>query len=185
VKLVVLHTHHFHPKPKFILFRSNKLSKKSLFGFFRPGKYAFHLLRAALPHLRLLTLPLDQLSLLSNYLSPQEKGFLSAKLLFNEGNSSDLEAPPSLNTTTEPREPAKVSLASLSVKLELIPENSIIIDHFKMPGEALFKIQSDWSDKEVFEVDFVDVSHNLFLTGVETLTRGNNRPKFKQGDSNR
>jgi len=138
-------------------------------------------MRATLPHLRLFTLPTtDPISLLAKFLTAEEKTYLAGRLLFKDENTSD-PAPPSLDTSTVPREPAKVSLASRSVKMELIPEDSIITDHFKMPGQLLHMGHWLGDRKDVFSVEFSDVSHNVCLTGMEILTRGNNQPKICRG----
>jgi len=147
--------------------------------YFRPEKEEFELMRAVLPHLRLLTLPVEQLTELNNYLKPEEKVFLAVQMVFDDENSSG-PSPQSLNTNTTPREKAVV-VSLPSVKLELIPEKSITTDHLKMPGQPLHKSKCDQYSKEVFKIEVVDVSQNVCLTGIEILTRGNNQPQFKQG----
>jgi len=74
-------------------------------------------MRAALPHLRLLTLPMDQISLLTKYLLPEEKNFL----LGQEENGSGT-APPSLKNSRNPREKPFLHFPNT---LELIPDHLI------------------------------------------------------------
>jgi len=132
-------------------------------------------MRAALPHLRLLTLPMGQISPLTKYLLPPEKAILSGKLLFNEENSEP--SPPSLNNNTNSRMRATLRQPHDAVQ-ELIPEDLIITDHLKMAGQPLSKSLDNHC--EVFSIDLIGVLQNVILTGIEILTRGNNHLEFKR-----
>jgi len=69
---------------------------------FRPEKEGFELMRAALPHLRVLTLAVDKLSLLTKYLTAEEKTFLAGQMVFMEENCA-AAVPVSILNTTKPR----------------------------------------------------------------------------------
>jgi len=145
---------------------------------FRPEKEGYELMRAALSQLRLLTLKMNQISLLAMYLLPEERTFLAGKLLFKDENSSD-SAPPGLCANASPREKALIFTS-----LELIPKDRIITDHLKMGGKPLYWITDDREKSEVFNIDLIDLSRNLCLTGIEILTRGNNQPQIQRGLGN-
>jgi len=130
--------------------------------FFRPEKEGFVLIRMALPHLRLLTLPsCDPISLLAKYLTKEEKTYLAGQLLFKDDNFSG-PAPASLNTTTTPR----LDGASLNLNiLKLIPENLVTDGHLRMEIDKMLFVDFK---KFVFETD---IHHDCILKGVEILTR--------------
>jgi len=56
--------------------------------YFRSEEKGLELLKAALPHLRLLTLPLDNLSRLDEYLSPSAKLDLNNVIFKGENHGS-------------------------------------------------------------------------------------------------
>jgi len=129
-------------------------------------------MRAALPHLRLLTLPMDKLYQLSKFLSPEERSFLAVRLLFQESAAS----PPSLNTNASPRE------KFVSNKVwEVIPERLILTDHLEMTGKGLARCERA---KEMFSVDLNFLLETICLKGIEILTQANNYPEFKQTANN-
>jgi len=136
-------------------------------------------MRAALPHLRLLTLPVDKLHFFSIYLSAEEKTSLAVQLLFKKGSSSQSPLPSTLNSSTTPREQS-VYLELGSCWLEIIPDDFIITDHFKMGGQPLNKIRSKGGQREVFTLDLIKIKRDMCLTGIEILTQANNCPQFKQ-----
>jgi len=130
-------------------------------------------MRAALPHLRLLTLPLDKHTLLTKFLLPEEKTYLLRQVYLKEQSSG--AAPPSLNTNENPR--MKVKFCNPNT-MELISESSIITDHIEMIGRAL---DSYYSNKEMIKhCCTINVGHSFCLKGIEILTRGNNFPDFRE-----
>jgi len=139
------------------IFKEESSGQPSL--FFRPEKEGFELMRAALPHLRLLTLPsIDQISLLAKYLTKGEKTYLSMKLLFKEEKSSN-PAPPSLNTNS------RIRGASLNPNiLELIPEN-LITDSLLTTKLDKITVKDDIK----FVCEF-NIHHDCVLLGVEILS---------------
>jgi len=138
---------------------------------FRPEKDGFELMRAALPHLRLLTLPTDQISMLGKYLTAEEKAFLAQQVVFKQENAS-YTVPPSLNTNATPRMKAASSCDTNT--LELIPEHLIITDHIKMIEKCL-----SLRDPQVFYLHIFSCQ-DFCLKSFEILTRANNYPDFRK-----
>jgi len=136
-------------------------------------------MRAVLPHLRLLTLKLGQLSLLSKYLTAEEKVFLAGRMVFRDESSSELAVPSTLNSSTTPRARANSPDSTKIWNIPLIPENLIIRDHFKMGGQPVNKIRSKSNQREMFCVDLVKISRDMCLAGIEILTQANNLPELK------
>jgi len=147
----------------------------SILNCFRAEEEGFELMRAALPHLRLLTLQNEQLSQLAKFLTAEEKTFLSAKMLFGDEN---LSAPSTLNSSTTPR---ACAIVFESVLVDIIPSNLIVTDHMKMIGQPVSKSQVKLNQSEMFSVDFVDIAQNVCLTGIEILTQANNHPQLVRG----
>jgi len=147
--------------------------------FSRPEKEGFDLMRAALPHLRLLNLSRMQLSLLSKYLLAEEMTFLAVQKVFKD---QIVVAPPtSVNTNHTPR--VKVaSQQSLQCQSDIIPDDLIITDHFKMGGRPLNKIRAKSGQREIFSFDLTKIHQDMCLTGIEILTQANNCPEFKHAE---
>jgi len=139
--------------------------------FFRPEKEGYNLMRAALPHLKLLTLPMDQISLLTKYLLPEEKVYLSKQVFLKEEDVS-AEAPPCLNTDKVPR----TSVYQNPNPFELFSKEYIITDHSKMSNQDLCTIRGNGPTK--FRCD-ITPSKDFFLKAVEILTRATNFTHFK------
>jgi len=112
-------------------------------------------MRAALPHLRLLTLELDQISLLTKYLTAEEKTFLAGELFFKEGETSN-PAPPSLSTNKSPRRKSLV---------ELIPENLIVKETSDQDLDTLHATNST-----KFKC-CINADRDFILRGIEILTQ--------------
>jgi len=64
------------------------------------------LMKAVLPHLRLLTVPADELGRLSKYLSKSQRQFLADWLMYKDTTRA-LNISPSLNLNTKPRSQLK------------------------------------------------------------------------------
>jgi len=119
-------------------------------------------MRAALPHLKLLTLKADQLSQLGKFLTSEEKSYLGVRMTFSEENCCG-PAPPSLNTNKTPRmEPIKEENASRTV--ELIPEDLITKSYSEVKTTSNIRQASKFSCG-------MDLSEDCRLKGVEILTR--------------
>jgi len=131
-------------------------------------------MRAALPHLRLFTLPMDKHTLLTKFLLPEEKLFLLGQVYLKAETSSGA-APPSLNTNENPR--MKVKFCNPNT-LELISESSIITDHIEMIGRALDNYYSN--NEKIKHCCIINFGHSFCLEGIEILTRGNNFPEFRE-----
>jgi len=127
-------------------------------------------MRAALPHLRLLTLKSDQLSKVKKFLSSEEKTFLAQQMVFQEDVGSFHPLPPLLNTNTTPR---SKPISHDPYFEELIPESLIITDPLKMIGKTLHSLAIEKLDINVAEQDRV-------LKGVELLTRANSYSGIRQ-----
>jgi len=119
------------------------------------------LMKAALPHLRLLICPMNKLGRLSKYLSDSEKLFLANQLIFNEKNPL-----PSLNSSTKSR--SKPHLV-----LELIPREQLK-SNWEMVGQKL----GSKSKPRKLEIHLV-ARHNLRLKGMEILTDAHNFPDME------
>jgi len=124
-------------------------------------------MRAALPHLRLMTLPPDKFSRLTEYLTAEERTYLAGNLFFKDKNVS-CATPPSLNKNTTPR-----SKATYLTFYELIPENFITKRYSQMSGQKLdSQFGYPWTK---FLCEFT-LPEDSFLKGLEILTRVNNKP---------
>jgi len=120
-------------------------------------------MRAFLPHLRLLTLEMDQISLLTEYLLPEEKVFLAGQLFFKEGKPSK-PAPPSLSTKKSPR-------IKPFIKLNIIPE-SLITKEKKETSDV-----TTLTDEHLTRFKcFLNVDRDFILKGLEFLTQVNDSP---------
>jgi len=91
-------------------------------------------MRAALPHLRVLTLKMDSLFLLNKYLTAEEKIFLAKKMVFMEEICPELVPPSTLSSSTAPR---AVFEEFSGQRLELEPEDLINTDPSKMVLEVV------------------------------------------------
>jgi len=140
--------------------------------FFRPEKEGSELMRAALPHLRLLSLSLEQHSLLAKYLTAEEKSYFWQQVYFKEDSAAP--APPSLNTNTAPREKA----FSCTI-LELIPEDSIITDHVKMMLHHDLDSTKIGVDTIAFYCTIVG-NEDFCLKSMEILTQANRCQDFRR-----
>jgi len=124
-----------------------------------------------LPHLRLFSLTLEQLNQLiwlADYLLPEEKTYL-ALLVFNVKNPSVVvpPTPESINTNSEPRMRA---ITRNPLTLQIIPEDMITVDDFRMVGQDVYQCLHQLQK-------FCLHIHNcqeFCLKGVEILTRANN-----------
>jgi len=116
-------------------------------------------MRAALPHLRLLTLNSDQLWSLSEFLLPEEKHFLAVKKVFREESFS---SPPSLSTVEFRRE--FCTAKPLVHELVLIPEGLI-------KGSKKVEQLFNCSGLDLAFCLRVHICQRFCLTGIEILTR--------------
>jgi len=118
-------------------------------------------MRAALPLLQLLTLPMDQISLLSKYLSTEEKTFLAGQLFLKD---DDYAGPTPSNIN-----PNKIARNVIPNIFELIPKQLIIKGYSEMISlttEDAFRGR---------EATF-NVHRGFILKGVEILTRAKKFP---------
>jgi len=122
---------------------------------------------AVLPHLRLLTLPSEQLFPLSKYLTDAEKLFLSKQAFFKEDK---LDVPLRLNTVTAARTLASNNLQTVAI----IPKNMATGDD--VIGQALYSTHLSQPTKLTV---VLMVKKNLILKGVQVLTRANNNPDYR------
>jgi len=126
------------------------------------------MMKAVIPHLRLLTLPIDQLDPISKYLSDLQIAFLAKRLIFKDENRAGVFHA-ALNLSTESRSRPK----SQKFKLDFIAED-LIKDDWEMLG-AETKKSIEWN---CLTLELVAEQH-LVLKGVEILTRANNSPKIE------
>jgi len=127
-------------------------------------------MRAALLHLRLLTLPADKIfhQGLGKYLSNEERIFLGCRLFNTERPPCD-PIPPTLCPIDFPRNEADFCRPNT---LELIPEHLIVTDFEDIAGQNFYK---SGLCKEVFCIEF-EVLQNLILKGIEILTQAEDYP---------
>jgi len=142
-----------------------KRNSNTHFNSFRPDKEV-EMMKALIPHLRLLTLPLDKLDPLSKYLSNSQIGYLAKRLIFKDEDSAGKFSPP-LNLSTSLRSRPKTQ----KFKFDLIAEDLIKSD-WQMMGLGTKK-NTKWNN---MQITFIAAEH-LVLEGVEILTRANNSPK--------
>jgi len=125
------------------------------------------LMRAALPHLRLMTLPLDKFSGLAEYLTAEERNYLAGNVFFKNKNVSG-PAPLGLNQNTTPR------FNSIAlVFYELIPESFINEHYLQMICQNL---ELDCVPRCTKFVCEFTVPRDFNLKGLEILTRVLNAP---------
>jgi len=137
---------------------------------FRPEREEMELMKAVIPHLRLLSLPkMEQLKLLSKYLSDSQKLFLTKKIAFKEEDVAG-NVPPLLHLSTVPRCRQKMS----KFKLDFIAEDLIKSD-WEMMGKFVPQESTSYNR---LQMELVAQEH-LLLKGIEVLTRAHNDPKLK------
>jgi len=125
------------------------------------------LMRVALPHLRLMTLPLDKFSRFAEYLTAEERNYLAGNVFFKNKNMSG-PAPPGLNQNTAPRfNPIALDF------YELIPEDFINQRYLWMRGQNL---DMDFAPRWTKFVCKFTVPRDFNLKGLEILTRVKNAP---------
>jgi len=129
---------------------------------FRPEKEGYELMRAALPHLRLLTIKTEQLSNLSKYLLPEEKIYLGVQVVFKE----DLRAAPPPATVNTNKYPRPTFTPPSPKVLHLIPSPLINTKYNKLEGVEVRQVERD--SKFCLRVH---VCQSFCLKEVEILTR--------------
>jgi len=135
------------------------------------------LMKAVIPHLRLLTLSMDKLDQLVKYLSNSQMLFLTKRLVFGLETSVGNVAP-TLNLNALARSCPQTRL-NKKFKLELIAEDLIKSD-WEMMG-LVSKKNTLW---KALQIKFVAEQH-LFVKGIELLTRANTSPKFEVVSNNK
>jgi len=142
---------------------------------FRSENEEAELMKAVVPHLRLLTLPIDKLGPISNYLSDTQIAYL-AKIVMHKDERSAGSVSPGLNLSRVPRRRPK----NQKLKLEFIAEDLI-----KNDWQMMCSLERKKNDLERgLQIFFVAKQH-LFLKGIEILTKANNNPKFECVSSNK
>jgi len=127
------------------------------------------MMAAVIPHLRLLTLPMDKLGPLSKYLTDSQMSYLAKRLIFKDENSAGNVSPGLNLSTSSRRRPA----LEKKIKFEFIAEDLIKNDWQMMNLET--KGSTTWN---TLQIRFVAEQH-LLLKGMEILTRANNSPKIE------
>jgi len=133
-------------------------------------------MKAVLPHLRLLTLPIDKLGQVSHYLSDSQIAYL-AKMMMHVDENSAGSVSPGLNLSRLPRSRPK----NKKLKLEFIAEDLIKNDC----GLMGFGAQNIPPKEKILRLKFV-AKQNLFFKGIELLSRANKSPEvdeFLSGDN--
>jgi len=138
--------------------------------FFRSEKEEVEMMKAVIPHLRLLTLPMDKLDPFSKYLSNSQKGDLAK--FKEDGIPGKVSA--SLNLSTSPRTRPKTS----QLELDFIAEDLIKSD-LQMMGSEL----KENTPGNLLRIKLVPEQH-LFLKGIEILTRANNYSQSEFSQNN-
>jgi len=126
------------------------------------------MMKAIIPHLRLLTLPMDKLDQLSKYLSNSQMVYLAKRLIFKE-EVGTAEVSPPLNLSTSLRSQPK----RREFKFEFISEDLIKSD-WQMMGLELKK-STTWN---TLKLELVAEQH-LIVKGIEILTQANNSPNIE------
>jgi len=122
------------------------------------------MMKAVIPHLRLLTLPMDKLDPLSKYLSDsQMMSYMAKKPIFN--------AYPPLNLSTKNRPKSnEFDLNFIADELIKTDWDKIVLEPKKNPT------------LNTLQVELV-AGQSLVLKGIEILTRANNYPQFDYDSS--
>jgi len=136
--------------------------------FYRPEKEEVEMMNAVIPHLRLLTLPMDKLGQVAKYLSDSQLAYLAKRLMY-KGENIPGKVSPSLNLSTSSRSRPK----SQNFKLEFIAED-LIKNNWQMMGLEL-KENKMWNNLQIHVV----AEQHLVVKGIEILTRANNSPKIE------
>jgi len=144
------------------------------FDNFRSEKEEVEMMKAVIPHLRLLTLPVDKLDPLSKYLSNSQKLFLANVMMFKHEDAADIVSP-TINSSSVSRIRPKTLQGVLKkkFKLDFIAENLIKNDWQMMNLEL--KQNKMWNTSQIRLV----AAQHLVLKGIEILTRANNSPKIE------
>jgi len=114
-------------------------------------------MKALIHHLRLLTLPVNQLYRLSKYLSEAQMAYLSKRLVFKVEIGAE-KIPASLNLNLSTRSRLKCH------KLEFIGEKTL-----NPVGKVM---------RKALEIKLV-ARQNLIVKGIELLSRSNNEPMLE------
>jgi len=132
------------------------------------------MMKTVIPHLRLLTLPVDQFHReLSKYLSDSQLAYLAKRLIFKDETSAG-KTPPGLNVLTLSRSrPKSLRLLDKKFKFEFIAEDLIKSDWQMMGSEK--RKNTTWN---ALQIKLVTEQH-LFVQGIEILTKAKNNPEFK------
>jgi len=131
------------------------------------------LMEAFIPHLRLLTVPVDKLDPLSKYLTDSQMSYLAKRLMFKVKNVEEIPARLNLNTLPRIRPKAHQEELKKKFKLDLIADDLIKSDWEMMGLEPKRN-----STKKMLRLYLVAKQH-FVLKGIELLTRANGFPRFK------
>jgi len=122
------------------------------------------MMKALIPHLRLLTVPVDKLDPLAKYLSDSQMSYLAKRLVFKVDNV----VPLGLNSSTLSRcRPVRDE----KFKFDFISEDLIKSDWQMLGLEP--KKSTTWN---TLQITLVAAEH-LVVKGIEILTRANTSPK--------
>jgi len=122
------------------------------------------MMEAFIPHLRLLTVPVDKLDPLSDYLTGSQMSYFAT-----------VENPERLNLNTLPRIRPKAHQEELKKKFKL---DLIADDLIKSDWEMMGLEPKRNSTKKMLRLFLVAKQH-FVLKGIELLTRANGFPRFK------
>jgi len=127
------------------------------------------LMKAVIPHLRLLNLPMVQLDQLCKYLSDSQISFLAKRLICKD---KVVDLPPTVNLSTLSRIRKQPNFQKFVV--EFIAED-LIKNCFEMIG---LELKKNATAMKTMRIRLVAQQH-LFLKGLEVLTKANNWPGFE------
>jgi len=134
-------------------------------------------MEAVIPHLRLLTLPLNELDGLSEYLSASEMLFLANTLGFkNKSSSQNICARLNSSTVSRSRPATRREILSKKFVLEFIAEDLLKSDWEMIQGvDVEPRNGSTWKSAQI---SFVGRQH-LLVKGMQILTKANYFPRFE------
>jgi len=130
----------------------------------RSEEKGLELMQAALPHLRLLTLPVEKLNRLGRFLTDSQKRFLANRLMFKDYDSTE-KIPDGLNP----------SILSRSRNQKFVVDFIDTKDLVEMDSDILGQVPTETANVKFLKIS-IKAKRDLFVRGIELLTRTNFSP---------
>jgi len=148
--------------------------------FFRPEKEEIQMMKAVIPLLRLLLVPVDKLDPLSKYLTNSQMLYLAKQLIFKVENGV-ANVSPGLNSSTLTRNGLKINQDVLKMESKLV--NLIAEDLIKTDCKMTDLNPNEKGLKKVLQIHLIP-QQNLLVKGIEILTRAKEFVKVELANSN-